>query len=205
VATRKQIEANRMNAQRSTGPRTDDGKATSRMNAIRHGILSETPVVPHLESKEDWEDHRRELLESLQPIGRLEEVLAERFVETSWRVRRVMQYERDEVAKAYSPDAPRYWRELEEVGVAGGRQLPDLAKLGPLVRYEAHLHRGMMQLLREFQRVQDRRRGGEADARSGLGIATTEAAHAVEVIAAAENCETNPMPQVSKRNGLDVA
>jgi hypothetical protein len=36
----KQMEANRRNAQKSTGPKTPDGRAVSKMNALKHGILS---------------------------------------------------------------------------------------------------------------------------------------------------------------------
>jgi hypothetical protein len=40
----RQIEANRRNALRSTGPKTDDGKQRSRRNAVRHGLTAETVI-----------------------------------------------------------------------------------------------------------------------------------------------------------------
>ena len=54
MTTVKQIEANRLNALRSTGPRTEDGKQRSRCNAIRHGLTAETVIVG-LEDIEDYE------------------------------------------------------------------------------------------------------------------------------------------------------
>jgi hypothetical protein len=45
MATTKQTEANRMNAQKSTGPRTSAGKATSRFNALKHGIYAVHQVM----------------------------------------------------------------------------------------------------------------------------------------------------------------
>ena len=49
----RQFEANRRNALRSTGPRTEDGKRRSRLNAVRHGLTAET-VVGSLEDAEDY-------------------------------------------------------------------------------------------------------------------------------------------------------
>jgi hypothetical protein len=46
MATLKQIDANRQNAQRSTGPRTPEGKAASRFNALKSGIDAQTQVIP---------------------------------------------------------------------------------------------------------------------------------------------------------------
>ena len=48
----KQIAANRRNAQKSTGPRTPEGRAVSKMNALKHGIFSKEVLVSGLNIKE---------------------------------------------------------------------------------------------------------------------------------------------------------
>ena len=53
MTTFRQIEANRRNAQLSTGPKTEGGKSKSRRNAIRHGLTAET-VIDALEDAEDY-------------------------------------------------------------------------------------------------------------------------------------------------------
>src|SRR5208337_3510664 len=55
VATAAQIEANRRNAQRSTGPKTDEGKARVRRNALKHGMAALTimPVLPQ-KTRRNW-------------------------------------------------------------------------------------------------------------------------------------------------------
>ena len=40
----RQIESNRRNAQKSTGPKTDDGKARASRSAVRHGLTAETVI-----------------------------------------------------------------------------------------------------------------------------------------------------------------
>ena len=46
MSTEKQIAANRRNAARSTGPRTQSGKARSRFNALKHGCRAKLPILP---------------------------------------------------------------------------------------------------------------------------------------------------------------
>jgi hypothetical protein len=80
------------------GPRTQEGKEVVRWNATRHGISSPAPVVPGLEKKEDWQEHRDGILENLAPVGRLEVTLAERVALLSWRLHRVTRYETGAIA-----------------------------------------------------------------------------------------------------------
>src|SRR6476619_5991854 len=58
MATQKQIEANRRNAQKSTGPKTEEGKTKSKFNAMKHGMTAEVAVLPH-EDKTSYEELRQ--------------------------------------------------------------------------------------------------------------------------------------------------
>ena len=80
------------------GPATQNGKDLVKWNATRHGISSPAPVVPGLEKKEDWQEHRDGILENLAPVGRLEVTLAERVALLSWRLHRVTRYETGAIA-----------------------------------------------------------------------------------------------------------
>jgi hypothetical protein len=83
TASEKSRASNQRNARRSTGPRTAEGKAVTRMNAVKHGILSTEVVVRGLRIQER-EDEFRALRErcwrSLAPEGPMEEMLVDRIV-----------------------------------------------------------------------------------------------------------------------------
>jgi hypothetical protein len=53
MTSHRQIEANRCNALKSTGPQTEAGKQLSRSNAVRHDLTAE-PVIGALEDAEDY-------------------------------------------------------------------------------------------------------------------------------------------------------
>ncbi|HEX8915923.1 MAG TPA: hypothetical protein VF796_26485 [Humisphaera sp.] len=92
------VAANRRNALKSTGPTSAAGKARVAVNAVRHGLLSWRPVLPHGERPEDWDAHLARTLASLAPDGHLEAVLAERVALLLWRLDRVARYEREAAA-----------------------------------------------------------------------------------------------------------
>ncbi len=80
------------------GPTTEKGKEMVKWNATRHGISSPAPVIPGLEKREDWKDHRDGILDNLSPVGHLEFTLAERVALLSWRLHRVTRYETESIA-----------------------------------------------------------------------------------------------------------
>ncbi|MBN2133328.1 MAG: hypothetical protein JW741_27770, partial [Sedimentisphaerales bacterium] len=87
MATQAQIQANRSNAQKSTGPRTTDGKAAVSQNALKHGLCAERTVIAG-EDLGEFEFYRDRMLGELTPDGEVESMLAERVVSLSWRLRR---------------------------------------------------------------------------------------------------------------------
>ena len=87
MSSEKQIEANRANAQKSTGPRTEGGKTRSRANAWKHG-LSASMLVAGGEEVGDFEDLRTALMDHHDPQSTLECELVERVAGILWRLRR---------------------------------------------------------------------------------------------------------------------
>lgn len=98
----KQLAANRANAQKSTGPRTPEGKAIVSQNAVKHGILAQA-VIPRglepYESKEDFEQLHQRLYESFVPANALEELLVEQVAVGYWRLARLYRAEGGAIAK----------------------------------------------------------------------------------------------------------
>jgi len=88
MTSQKQLEANRANAKRSTGPRTSDGKARSRMNAVKHGLTAKYIVIGD-EDPDEFEALRADLEADFQPSTRLEHELIDRLAGLLWRLRRV--------------------------------------------------------------------------------------------------------------------
>jgi len=95
MTSAKQIAANRTNASKSTGPRTEAGREIAKLNAVKHGGLSPLPVLPEVETRDAWQAHLDGTLASLQPSGHLEMVLAERVALILWRMNRVARFERE--------------------------------------------------------------------------------------------------------------
>jgi hypothetical protein len=79
VTSEKQVEASRRNALKSTGPKTPEGKAAVRLNALKHGLLSQ-------EALRELDERLRD---ELRPVGELENLLVDRIVSAYWRLSRL--------------------------------------------------------------------------------------------------------------------
>jgi hypothetical protein len=87
MPTAKQTSANRTNAQKSTGPRTTAGKATSRFNALKHGIYAVHQIMFD-EKPEDLAELSAEYHELCNPADAKQRLLVDTMVHNEWRLRR---------------------------------------------------------------------------------------------------------------------
>src|SRR4051794_10550180 len=87
MATPNQIVANRLNAQKSTGPSTVEGRAAVRLNGIRHGLTAESLILPG-ESAEDFEALLDSIEAEHQPATPLEVAMVRRIAMATWRLLR---------------------------------------------------------------------------------------------------------------------
>ena len=145
--------SNALNALKSTGPATAEGRAVSARNSVRHGVLSLSPTVKG-ESSSDWRAFHAGLVESLSPVGTLEDALVGRIALALWRHRRLIAWETDavDVFRARHGDRPSSFDyELTRV--------PDPRLLEAVCRYEAHLGRQFRSDLHDLQRLQAARKG----------------------------------------------
>jgi hypothetical protein len=88
----RQIESNRRNAQKSTGPKTDTGKQRASRNAVRHGLTAET-VIKLLEDPDDYRAFEMSVTADYDPETAVERELVLRLASLLWRLRRATSIE----------------------------------------------------------------------------------------------------------------
>src|SRR5437879_2918671 len=137
MATLKQFEANRRNAQKSTGPKTPEGKAAVSMNALRHGLRARTVVLPG-ENREEFNQLCDDLEVEWHPQSRTEQFYVEQMAVSQWKLTRM------EVGEAAI---------FEDVA-ATTTKLPLLDRLW---QAECRLERSYARAQRELERLQNSR------------------------------------------------
>jgi hypothetical protein len=156
MTSERQKAANRANARHSTGPKTSEGIAAVRLNAVQHGLLTRDVVLP----KEDagaFEDLFNQVRANLSPVGPIEEFLADRVVNAMWRLRRL---ERAETALFHRFETNRRLATYSLAALHGqaiDAEAKEADALANLARYERSLERSFHRALDELRRIQDKR------------------------------------------------
>jgi len=92
MSTPSRMEANRANAQLSTGPKSSEGKQISSQNALKHGLTAQNPVLP-TDDLDDYQRHVAGFFAEYHPQGATETHLVQSLADTSWRLNRVADLE----------------------------------------------------------------------------------------------------------------
>jgi hypothetical protein len=181
MATEAQTNANRLNAQKSTGPRTDEGKAVSSQNAVKHGLFAREAVI-HGENPAQFDLYREAFLADLRPVGPMESMLAERIVSLAWRLQRAERLQNQAIdAKILESTGGRVAKVARSLLPGGVRQTladsgvmepdPSLGRifakdsldawlLDRLQLYERRIETSMFRTIAQLRQFQ-RRRGAE--------------------------------------------
>ena len=94
MATPAQINANRANAQKSTGPRSAEGKSASRFNALKHGIDAASIVIPG-EDPAEYDSLVAQYLDEYRPQSASESFHVDTMIRADWQKRRLQTVEAD--------------------------------------------------------------------------------------------------------------
>ena len=170
MATLNQIDANRRNAQKCTGPSSPAGKARSALNSTRHGLLARDVVLGD-EDPDDFLALLADLLVEYQPVGWLENQLVEQMAASQWRLRRLGRVEhgvylmrleqvrREDLRAKEKGNGPTVILESHDeltrlLGISFQRDAGGADSFSKLTRYEAMLRRYFYKALHEFQAAQ---------------------------------------------------
>ena len=160
MATNKQIEANRRNAQKSTGPRSLEGRARSARNALKDGYTAET-VVLTLEEQPRFDRMHQDFTDQYQPITICEEQYLVEMVWARWRTHRIwnaegvhLEVEINRAKPTLPPGA--------SIHVQAGIVITDqIDKMDKFLRYEQRLTRQFNRAKANLLEAQEIRRSRE--------------------------------------------
>jgi hypothetical protein len=130
MSTPAQIEANRLNAQASTGPTSPEGKAKSSLNALSHGFYSKHLLLPD-EDPAELELLRSSLIESYIPEDGAELLLVERVISSQWKLQRLNKLEAATIQRGPEGlvDLERLSRLAQQLDIAMHRAIKALREM----------------------------------------------------------------------------
>jgi hypothetical protein len=149
MVTEKQLEANRRNAEKSSGPQSARGKANSSRNNLRHGLTGHISLLP-TEDREAHDAFCTELIDSFNPETPMESQLAQSIAEDSWRLNRARAIENNMFALGRNHE-----RREAQIALADAETFQTQAAAFNLLSiYEQRINRNLqrnMKLVRELQ------------------------------------------------------
>jgi hypothetical protein len=160
MVSERRIEANRKNAQRSTGPRTQEGRARSSMNALRHGITGQVSITT-VEDRAAHDKFFQEIIDRLRPEDPLELQFAALIAEDFWRLQRIRAVENDILALGNFSEAADIDVDHPEIhaSLTRARTFLDQSKdFERLTLYEQRINRSIEKNRKQLEELQAERK-----------------------------------------------
>ena len=162
--TPDQLAANRANAQHSTGPTSDEGKAASSQNARTHGLTGKTVLLPD-ENKTEFELFCTEVVGSLEPEGPIEREFAQIVANDQWRLRRVKRIEDGLLARGtFGPTDPLNEPAcFQDCDILAQSFMENRRSFNNLSQYERRIYCTMTNALKQIKDLQTARNKHQED------------------------------------------
>jgi hypothetical protein len=163
MPTPAQYAANRLNAEKSHGPSTPQGRARSKMNALRHGLTARVVVLPS-EDMDAYNAFSKEIVDSLDPQTPVERQFAQTVADNQWRINRIRSIEDGMLGMGHFEAAGDFdcpSAEIHSAMTAARAFRDDSKSFVNLSIYEQRLHRSMKESLRQLRELQTERRERE--------------------------------------------
>lgn len=165
--SQKQLEANKQNAKLG-GVKTKEGKAIARFNALKHGLLSNKVLIKG-ENRNNLIKLQKRIRADLKPASEIENILVDRIIANTWRLRRAMRIEKEMMEEGREKPKDTFFDDGLQIDSEDDRKITlgkafsiDFANqntYGKFIRYETSIERGIYRALHELQRIQSARSG----------------------------------------------
>jgi hypothetical protein len=155
-----QYAANRLNAEKSHGPISPQGRARSSVNALRHGLTARVVVLPS-EDMAAYQAFSKEIVDSLDAQTPVECQFAQTVADNQWRINRIRSIEDGMLGMGHFEDAGNFDADNPEIhsAMTAARAFREDSKaFVNLSIYEQRLHRSMKEALRQLKELQAERR-----------------------------------------------
>lgn len=169
--TEKQLVANQNNSKLG-GVKTDHGKAVSRLNALKHGLLSKE-VLLEGEDEQSLSGLVERLRDEINPSGEVENLLVDRVIANVWRLKRLLTVEKAMMEWQREEELSNSWtfEKGEEHGnKKAAREMLVNDDIEKLMRYETGIEKSIYKALHELQRLQAVRAGEKLPAPIAIDV-----------------------------------
>jgi hypothetical protein len=208
MSTAAQRTANQTNAQLSTGPVTENGKAASSRNNLRHGFRSQTVLLPG-DDPAEYEALLAQLTEYFAPQELIETRFVREMADADWRLRRVREHQQAAITrqmeKIWSANRDLPARELQSIAIETLNETG--TSYATWLRYETKFERQYDRAFKDWSKHQELRRNNairEADAAMESVLSAQPPEPPGESASNVQNIQDAPLPAAESASNVQI-